>query len=381
MTGFLTESLEITHRRTIGGQHTQALARFHATQRAVRAQHRQWTVHALNVKQGLAHTCKMRIASCQGKTGLGNAWGGVTIMTSMGQHRIGIDLGGTKIEIVVLDPDGRQVLRNRMATPRDYGDTVSGIVSLVRSAETRLGVTGSVGIGIPGVISPATGLVKNANSIGLNGHPFDQDIRDALGRDVRVENDANCFALSEATDGSGAGYGVVFGVILGTGCGGGIVMGGRVHRGPHSVAGEWGHAPLPWATGQEVPGHPCWCGRLGCLETYVAGPALARDCDGPGAHDASALPARAASGDDAAAKALARHADRLARGLAMVIDILDPDVIVLGGGLSNMDHLYAELPRLIPQYAFSDVISTPVLRNKHGDSSGVRGAAWLWPAA
>ncbi len=302
-------------------------------------------------------------------------------MANMRQHRIGIDLGGTKIEIVVLDPDGRQVLRNRMATPQSYQSTVSGIATLVWSAETQLGVTGSVGIGIPGVISPATGLVKNANSIGLNGHPFDQDVSKALNREVRVENDANCFTLSEATDGSAAGYGVVFGVILGTGCGGGIVMRGRVHRGPHRVAGEWGHTPLPWAAGSEVPGHLCWCGRHGCLETYVAGPALARDCDGPDARDASNLPARAAAGDDAAAAALTRHADRLARGLAVVVNILDPDVIVLGGGVSNMDCLYAELPRLIPRYAFSDVISTPVLKNKHGDSSGVRGAAWLWPAA
>lgn len=302
-------------------------------------------------------------------------------MAAMGQHRVGIDLGGTKIEVVVLAPDGRQLLRNRMATPQGYQDMLSGIATLVRSAETQLGVTASVGIGIPGVISPATGLVKNANSVGLNGHPFDRDASQALGREVRVENDANCFALSEATDGAGAGHGVVFGVILGTGCGGGIVVRGRVHRGPHAVAGEWGHTPLPWATGNEVPGPLCWCGRHGCLETYLAGPALARDCDGPGARDASDLPARAKAGDDAAAAALARHADRLARGLAMVVNILDPDVIVLGGGVSNMEGLYAELPRLMPRYAFSDVISTPVLRNKHGDSSGVRGAAWLWPAS
>jgi fructokinase len=230
------------------------------------------------------------------------------------------------------------------------------------------------------VISPATGLVKNANSIALNGHRFDHDISHALEREVRVENDANCFALSEATDGAGAGFGLVFGVILGTGCGGGIVMLGRVHQGPHRVAGEWGHTPLPWPRGQEIPGPLCWCGKHGCLESYLAGPALARDCDGPGAHDASGLPERAAAGDQAAAQALSRHTDRLARGLAVVINLLDPDAIVLGGGLSNMDHLYTELPRLIPTHAFSDVIATPVLRNKHGDSSGVRGAAWLWPA-
>jgi fructokinase len=297
----------------------------------------------------------------------------------MTQHRIGIDLGGTKIEIAALGPDGTEAFRHRVPTPRGYQETLTAIASLVREAESRLGVTATVGIGIPGVISPATGLVKNANSIALNGHRFDHDISQALAREVRVENDANCFALSEAADGAGAGFGVVFGVILGTGCGGGIVMHGKVHQGPHRVAGEWGHTPLPWPRGQEMPGHLCWCGKNGCLETYLAGPALARDCDGPGANDASLLPTRGAAGDQAAIDALARHADRLARGLAVVIDLLDPDAIVLGGGLSNMDHLYTELPRLIPTHAFSDVIATPILRNRHGDSSGVRGAAWLWP--
>jgi fructokinase len=299
----------------------------------------------------------------------------------MTQHRIGIDLGGTKIEVAALNSGGEEVLRHRIPTPRGYAETLDGIASLVRGVEASLGITATVGIGIPGVISPATGLVKNANSIALNGHRFDRDISQALGREVRVENDANCFALSEATDGAGAGFGLVFGVILGTGCGGGIVVGGSVHRGPHRVAGEWGHTPLPWPKGGEVPGHLCWCGKHGCLETYVAGPSLARDCDGSGACDAGRLPDRAAAGDAAAAAALDRHADRLARGLAVVINILDPDVIVLGGGLSNMTHLYTELPRRIPQYAFSDTIATPVIRNRHGDSSGVRGAAWLWPAA
>jgi fructokinase len=298
----------------------------------------------------------------------------------MAQHRIGVDLGGTKIEIAVLGPDGSEVLRQRIPTPGGYAATVDGIAELVRQAERQLGVTATIGIGIPGVISPATGMVKNANSIALNGHPFDADISRQLGRPVRVENDANCFALSEATDGAGAGYGVVFGVILGTGCGGGIVMQGRVHQGPHRVAGEWGHIPLPWMQPEEFPGPHCWCGRWGCLETFVAGPALARDCDGPEANDASALPARAAAGDGRAQAALDRHVDRLARGLAVVINLLDPDAIVLGGGLSNMDHLYSELPRLLPRHVFSDVIATPILRNMHGDSSGVRGAAWLWPA-
>ncbi len=297
----------------------------------------------------------------------------------MNSYRIGIDLGGTKIEIVVLDPAGTEVFRHRTPTPAGYTDTLSAIAMLVRNCESRLGITASVGIGIPGVISPATGLVKGANSIALNGHRLDHDISERLSREVRVENDANCFALSEATDGAGAGYGVVFGVILGTGCGGGIIMHGRVHRGPHRIAGEWGHTPLPWPAGIEVPGNLCWCGKHGCLETYLAGPSLARDCDGPGAHDAGSLPARAAAGEDAAVTALDRHADRLARGLAMIINILDPDAIVLGGGLSNMAHLYTELPRRIPAHAFSDSIATPILRNRHGDSSGVRGAAWLWP--
>jgi fructokinase len=298
----------------------------------------------------------------------------------MTNHRIGIDLGGTKIEIAILEPDGVEILRHRVPTPHGYQETLQAITSLVAECEARLGVTATVGIGIPGVISPATGLVKNANSIALNGHRFDHDISQALGREVRVENDANCFSLSEATDGAAVGFGVVFGVILGTGCGGGIVMHGRVHRGPHRIAGEWGHNPLPWPRGVEVPGNRCWCGKNGCLETYVAGPSLAHDCDGPGAHDASGLPARAAGGDPGAVQALDRHADRLARGLAVVVNLLDPDAIVLGGGLSNMTHLYTELPRRIPAYAFSDTTTTPILRNKHGDSSGVRGAAWLWPA-
>ena len=242
-----------------------------------------------------------------------------------------------------------------------------------------LGGHGSVGIGIPGVISPATGLVKNANSIALNGHPFDQDIAAALGREVRVANDANCFALSEAADGAGAGQHGVFGVILGTGCGGGIAIGGAVLEGRHRIAGEWGHTPLPWPGADELPGTQCWCGHRNCLEVYLSGPGLARDCDGPGAQDATSIPARAAAGEAQARAALARHADRLARGLAVIINLIDPDVIVLGGGLSNMEHLYTEVPALLPAYVFSDFVHTPVVRNRHGDSSGVRGAAWLWP--
>jgi fructokinase len=299
----------------------------------------------------------------------------------MSMHRIGVDLGGTKIEIAVLAPDGTEALRRRVPTPSGYPDTLAAIAELVREAEATLGISATVGIGIPGVISPATGRVKNANSISLNGHAFDRDMSAAIGREVRIDNDANCFTLSEAVDGAGAGYGVVFGVILGTGCGGGIAINGTLHRGPHRIAAEWGHNPLPWPTADEFPGHACWCGHRGCLETYVAGPSLARDCDGPAAHDASALPARAANGDIAAQQALERHADRLARGLAQVINLLDPDAIVFGGGLSNMEHLYVELPRLLPRHVFSDVITTPIVKNKHGDSSGVRGAAWLWPSA
>jgi fructokinase len=299
----------------------------------------------------------------------------------MTKHRIGIDLGGTKIEIAMLAPDGSEAMRHRIPTPRGYQETLDAIAGLVREAEARVGSSASVGIGIPGVISPATGLVKNANSIALNGHCLDRDLGALLGREVRVENDANCFALSEASDGAGAGYGVVFGVILGTGCGGGIVSRGQVHKGPNRVAGEWGHMPLPWPRLDEVPGNPCWCGNWGCLETYVAGPSLARDCDGPGAHDASNIPDRAAAGEVKARQALERHADRLARGLTQVINLLDPDVIVLGGGLSNMDHLYAALPERLARYVFSDTVTTPIVKNRHGDSSGVRGAAWLWPAS
>jgi fructokinase len=297
----------------------------------------------------------------------------------MSQHRIGIDLGGTKIEIALLGPAGAEIVRQRIDTPSGYDATLSAIIGLVHAAEAETGVTATVGIGIPGVISPATGLVKNANSIALNGHTFDRDISEALGRPVRVENDANCFALSEATDGAGAGRPVVFGAILGTGCGGGIVVHGQVIQGPNRVAGEWGHNPLPWPRPDESPGPACWCGHDGCLETWVAGPSLARDCDGEGARDAHGIPARAAAGETKAREALARHTDRLARGLAQVVNLLDPDVIVLGGGLSNMAHLYSDVPQLLKRYVFSDVIDTPIVKNIHGDSSGVRGAAWLWP--
>jgi fructokinase len=294
-------------------------------------------------------------------------------------YRIGIDLGGTKSEILLLGPDGAEVLRRRVPTPKDYDEVLGVLAGLVRAVEAEAGVTASVGIGIPGTISPATGLVKNANSNALNGHALDADLGSRLGREVRVANDANCFALSEATDGAAAGAGNVFGVIVGTGCGAGIVIGGKIVEGRHRIAGEFGHTPLPWPTLDEIPLRDCWCGQRGCLETYLAGPALAFECDGAGARDASSIPARAAAGEAAAVRALAVHADRLARALAVISNVLDPDVIVLGGGLSNLAHLYEEVPRLMKRYIFSDTFAPVVVKNKHGDSSGVRGAAWLWP--
>lgn len=300
-------------------------------------------------------------------------------MPIMGPYRIGVDLGGTKIEIAVLDHAGGMPIRHRIAAPAGYDAKLAAIAALVKEAEAKIGTEASVGIGIPGVISPATGLVKNANSIALNGHAFDRDISMMLGREVRVANDANCFALSEAVDGAAKDAHIVFGVIIGTGCGGGVVIDGKVLDGHNRIAGEWGHTPLPWPGPEEVPGPLCWCGLHGCLETMVSGPGLAADCDGPGARDATGLPARAAAGDARAAAALARHADRMARGLAVVINILDPDVIVLGGGLSNMVHLTRDVPERIRRYVFTDVSDTPVVRNVHGDASGVRGAAWLWP--
>lgn len=295
-------------------------------------------------------------------------------------YRIGIDLGGTKIEIAALMASGDLEHRVRVPTPPDYRATIDAIVELVASTERALGPASGVGIGIPGTISPATGLVKNANSERLNGNPFDRDVGARLGRVVRVSNDANCFAMSEAADGAGAGAHCVFGVIIGTGCGGGIVVNGAVLEGRQRIAGEWGHTPLPWPRIEEMPMRQCWCGKTGCLETYVAGPALAAEADGLGARDAGGMPARAAAGDERAVRALAVHAERLARGLAMIVNIIDPDVIVLGGGLSNMEHLYRDLPDLMKPYIISDTFDTPIRRNRHGDSSGVRGAAWLWPA-
>jgi fructokinase len=295
--------------------------------------------------------------------------------------RLGIDLGGTKIEVAALGADGAVRLRRRVAAPRDYAGTIAAIAALVEGAEAELGGRGTVGIGIPGSENPETRLIRGANSTHLNGRPLGDDLAARLGREVRLSNDANCLGLSEAADGAGAGFGSVFAVILGTGVGGALVVNGRLVEGRNRIAGEWGHNPLPWMTAAEHPGPACWCGQRGCIETFLCGPALAADADGPGARDASALPARAAAGDGTAQAALDRHAERLARALAAMINLVDPEVIVLGGGLSNMAHLYTMLPRLIPRHVFSDAFSTPVRRALHGDSSGVLGAARLWDGA
>ncbi len=293
--------------------------------------------------------------------------------------RIGIDFGGTKIEIAALGGDGAMLLRRRVANPGVYEPAIAAMVSLVQETERELGGLASVGVGIPGAISPESGLVKNANSVWLNGRPFARDVSVAMARQVRVENDANCFALSEAVDGAAAGKRVVFGIILGTGVGGGIIVDERVLAGPHHIAGEWGHIPLPWPKLEEFPMPACFCGNEGCIERFLCGSALASDCDGPGSRDASSIPGRAAAGEERAVAALARHSDRLGRCLAMVINFLDPDAIVLGGGLSNMPHLYDRVPELTAGRVISPRMITPILRNVHGDSSGVRGAAWLWP--
>ncbi|NLI75554.1 MAG: fructokinase [Candidatus Riflebacteria bacterium] len=294
--------------------------------------------------------------------------------------RIGIDLGGTKIEGIALDHTGAELARRRVPTPREYGASIAAIAALVAGLEAVCGRRGTVGVGIPGIVSPVTGLVKNANSTWLIGKPLDQDLETALERPVRLENDANCFAVSEAADGAAAGAGVVFGVIVGTGCGGGLVVHGRVLTGRNAIGGEWGHNPLPWPDTDEWPGPPCYCGKQGCIETFVSGTGLAADFQRV---TGTALPApeivrRAAAGDGPATAALERHERRLAKALATVINIVDPDVIVLGGGVSNIDRLYQTLPRLLPEYVFSDSVTTPIVPPRHGDSSGVRGAAWLW---
>ena len=291
--------------------------------------------------------------------------------------RIGVDLGGTKIEAIAIGADGRELLRRRTPTPRgDYDATLAAIAALVSDLEQAIGDRGTVGVGIPGTISAATGLVKNANSTWLIGRPLADDLPRLLDRPVRFANDANCFALSEATDGAGAGRDVVFGVILGTGVGGGIVSQRRVIAGANGIAGEWGHNPLPAPRDEERPGPACYCGRRGCIETFLSGPALTADYDG--VMTAEEIVRRVAAGESRADTALARYEDRLARALASIVNVLDPDVIVLGGGLSNVERLYESVPRLWRSHVFSDRVVTPLARAVHGDSSGVRGAAWLW---
>ena len=297
--------------------------------------------------------------------------------------RIGVDLGGTKIEVIALAADGQVLARERTPTPAGrYEAIVRSVRDLVQAVEKRTGLSGSVGVATPGALSRVTGLMKNCNSTALNGRPLDRDLAAALGRAVRLENDANCFALSEAVDGAAAGVPVVFGVILGTGVGGGLVIERRILSGRHHIAGEWGHNGLPWPRPEELPGAACYCGRCGCLETYLCGAALARDAASAQwvPADAQEVARAVAAGDAAAAAALQRYVDRLARGLASVVNIVDPDAIVLGGGLSNIEALYPAVAARLPRYAFSDAIDTPILAPRHGDSSGVRGAAWLWPA-
>ena len=295
--------------------------------------------------------------------------------------RIGIDLGGTKIEGLALADDGRELARHRVAAPRgNYDDTIRAIVDLVARLENDTRARGSIGIGIPGALSPATGLIKNANSTWLIGRPLERDLAAALGRPVRLANDANCFALSEATDGAAAGARVVFGVIIGTGTGGGLVIDGRVVVGANAIAGEWGHNPLPAPGADERPGPPCYCGRSGCIETFLSGPGLTRDFVSQGGDEVPAIEiaARAGRGDARAAASLDRYARRFARAIAAVINIVDPDVIVLGGGLSNIRGLYDDVPKWWGAHVFSDRVATRLVQARHGDASGVRGAAWLW---
>jgi fructokinase len=295
--------------------------------------------------------------------------------------RIGVDLGGTKIEAIAIDGPN-EVLRRRVATPRDdYAATITAVRNLVAEIEREVGTTCTVGIGIPGAISAVTGLVKNANSTWLIGHPLDRDLERALARPLRMSNDANCFALSEATDGAAQGAPIVFGVILGTGTGGGIVVNGRVLEGRHRIAGEWGHNPLPWPQNGEHPGPPCYCGRTGCIETFLSGPGLTETYVAIAGRRATAaeIAAMADSGEASADEALTLYESRLARALASIINVLDPDVIVLGGGVSNIARLYTRVPPLLKSFVFSDSADTPIVAARHGDSSGVRGAAWLWP--
>ena len=295
--------------------------------------------------------------------------------------RIGIDLGGTKIEGIAIADAGVVLMRERISAPRgDYAATLAAVAGLVHEIERSIGERGSVGVGIPGTISPATGLVKNANSTWLIGQPLADDLPRLLNRPVRFANDANCFALSEAVDGAAAGASPVFGVIIGTGTGGGLAIDGRIVTGANAIAGEWGHNPLPAMTDEERPGSTCYCGRCGCIETFLSGPGLSRDYRDPGGHEVTAeeIACRAAAGEALACAALDRYEARMARALASIINVIDPEVIVLGGGLSNIDRLYENVPKQWAPHIFSDSATTRLVRAKHGDSSGVRGAAWLW---
>ncbi len=300
------------------------------------------------------------------------------------QLRIGVDLGGTKIEVLALGRDGTELFRHRVPTPvGDYAGTVKAIAGLVGAADAAVGAgaPGTIGVGIPGTISPATGLIKNANSVCLIGQALDRDLETAIGRPVRLANDADCFALSEAVDGAAAGEAIVFGAILGTGCGSGLVVNKQLVRGPNAITGEWGHNPLPWPQGDERPGPKCYCGLHGCTETFISGPGLAADFARVTGKSFTApeIVARSESGDADAVAALDRYVDRLARATATVINLIDPHIIVLGGGLSNVARLYRDVPKLWPAYVFSDTVVTKLVPPRHGDSSGVRGAAWLWP--
>lgn len=301
--------------------------------------------------------------------------------------RIGIDLGGTKTEVIALADDTTQLFRHREATPRhDYQQTLATIARLVLMAESATGSRGTVGVGIPGAISRFSGRVKNANSTWLNGQPLDRDLSELLQREVRVANDANCLAVSEAVDGAATGAKVVFAVIIGTGCGAGIALHGRCHQGINSTAGEWGHNPLPWITAQEqqqAAQFPCYCGKTGCIESFLSGTAFARDYQYSGGQSlaASEIASLAMSTDARARQVLQRYEQRLARSLAHIVNVLDPDVIVLGGGMSNIDSLYQHVPQLLSQWVFGGECATPVRKARHGDSSGVRGAAWLWSLA
>jgi len=298
----------------------------------------------------------------------------------MNTLRIGIDLGGTKIEGVVLDASGEVVLRERVATPKTPREIHLAIAEMVQRFDQQLDVQCTVGIGTPGALSPRTGLLRNSNTVCLNGTPLDRDLEAAIGRPLRMANDANCFALSEAIDGAGKGARMVLGLIVGTGTGAGVVIDGQVWTGPNAIAGEWGHNPLPWPEPSELPGAPCYCGKRGCVETWLSGPGLSRDHlevtgEAVNAHD---LAERAVAGEESAIATMARHAGRFARSLASVVNVLDPDVIVIGGGLSLHAPLYPSLEAQLPRWVFSDHVATRVVPAQHGDASGVRGAAWLW---